>query len=96
MKATKYAEEFFAKVKETTKDVHCEDGGVNTGKLWTLTKQIFPNSRDPPTAMVDPKSGNLLTTEEKIEEAAINVYKERLKNRPIDKNIEHIRAAKEK
>ena len=93
--ATKYSEEFFERIKEETNDVDCEDGGISAGKLWSLKKKIFPKSRDPPTAMVDPKSGNLLTTEEKIEEAALNVYKERLRNRPMNKNIEHIKDAKE-
>ena len=45
--------------------------------------------------MVDPQSGNLLTSQEKIEEAALNVYKDRLRNRPINRNIQHIRDAKE-
>ena len=71
--ATKYLEEFFERIKEETNDVDFEDGGISAGKLWSLKKKIFPKSRDPPTAMVDPKSGNLLTTEEKIEEAALNV-----------------------
>jgi hypothetical protein len=32
--------------------------------------------------MVDPVSGKILTSEEKIEEAAVNVYTKRLENRP--------------
>ena len=72
-----------------------EDGGLNTGGLWNLKKELFPKSREPPTAMIDPVSGNLLTSEEKIEEAAVNVYTERLKNRPIDDDLKHIKDAKE-
>ena len=93
--ATKYAKEFYEKIKKETNGIDCEVGGQNSGKLWNLKKQIFPKSRDPPTAMMDPKSGNILTTQEKIEEAAINLYKDRLRNRPISKNIEHIKVAKE-
>ena len=93
--AVKYAHEFFEKIKKETDGIDCEDGGQNSGQLWNLKKQIFPKSRDPPTAMVDPDSGNLLTNEEKIEEAAIKVYKQRLRNRPINENIEHIKDAKE-
>ena len=93
--ATKYAQEYFDKIKEKTNGMDCEEGGLNPGKLWNLKKHVFPNHRDPPTAMLDPESGNLLTNDEKIEEAAINVYQNRLRNRPMNDNIEHIREAKE-
>ena len=91
----KYAEEFYNKIKDKTTGIDCQEGGLNSGNLWNLKKQIFPKSKDPPTAMVDPQTGNLLTSEEKIEEAAIKVYKERLKNRPINNNMKHIKDAKE-
>ena len=45
--------------------------------------------------MVDPKNKNLLTSEEKIEEAAVNVYKERLQNRPMVHTLKHIKDAKQ-
>ena len=82
-------------IKEKTKGFNCEDGGLNSGRLWELKKHLFPNHRDPPTAMMDPQTGNLLTSQDKIEQAALNVYKDRLRNRPINKNIQHIREAKE-
>ena len=52
-------------------------------------------SRDPPIAMIDPISGNLLTSEEKIQEAAVSAYTKRLENRPMKDNLNHIRDAKE-
>ena len=91
----KYANEYYEKIKERTSGIDCEDGGLNSGNLWNLKKEIFPKSRDPPTAMIDPLSGNLLTSEDKIEEAAINVYTERLKNRPMKDDLKHIKDAKE-
>ena len=45
--------------------------------------------------MKDPVSGNLLTNDEKIREAAVNVYTKRLENRPIRDNLKHIKDAKE-
>ena len=45
--------------------------------------------------MIDPKTGNILTTEEKINEAAVNVFSERLKNAPMKKHLNHIKDAKE-
>ena len=46
--------------------------------------------------MIDPETGNLLTTEEKIEKAALKVYKDRLRSKPIHRSIEQIKEAKEK
>ena len=69
---------------------------MNSGSLWKLKKHLFPQSRDPPTAMQDPKSGNLLTNEENIKEAAMYTYKKRLENKPMKKSLEHIKIAKEK
>ena len=46
--------------------------------------------------MKDPQSGNLLTTDEKIQEAAVNVYTKRLENRPMKDDLKHIKDAKEK
>ena len=93
--ADQYAEEYYEKIKEKTAGIDCEDGGMNSGKLWNLKKEIFPKVRDPPTAMVDPVSGNLFTSEEKIEEAAVNVYTKRLENRPMKDELKHIKDAKE-
>ena len=61
--------------------IECEEGGTHSGKLWQLRKKLFPNSRDPPTAMLD-SEGNLLTCEKKLEEISLDAYKETLKNRP--------------
>ena len=45
--------------------------------------------------MIDPVSGNLLTSEDKLEEAAIKFYTERLKNRQMKDDLKHIKDAKE-
>ena len=93
--AEKYAEEFFEKITEKTGGIDCEVGGINSGTLWNLKKEMFPKSRDPPTAMIDPKSGNLLTSNDKVQEAAIEVYSKSLENRPIKDNLKHIKYSKE-
>ena len=52
--AAKYAEEIYENIKEKTKGIDCEDGGLNTGKLWNLSKahisemQISTNSHGRP------------------------------------------------
>ena len=46
--------------------------------------------------MEDPKTGNILTTNKKINEVAVNVYNDRLENATMKKHLEHIKDAKEK
>ena len=46
--------------------------------------------------MIDSRSGNLLTNDDKIQDAAIYTYAKRLENRPIKDDLEHNREAKEK
>ena len=93
--AEKYAKEYIDKIEEKTGGIDGEDGAIKNEDIWKLKKDLFPRNKDPPTAMFDPESGNLLTNEEKIENAAINVYKERLRNKPIDENLKHIKESKE-
>ena len=93
--AEKYAEEYVKKIHERMGGIDSEDGEIKSGKIWKLKKDLFPRNRDPPTAMIDPESGNLLTEAEKIENAAVKVFKDRLKNKPMDENLKHIKDAKE-
>ena len=94
--AEKYAEDNFKKIKDKTEGIDCEEGGLNSGTLWNLKKELFPKCRDPPTAMKDPSNGILLTDDIKIQKAAIDVYTKRLENRPMKNDLNHIREAKEK
>ena len=89
-------EEMFARWKMLKNKTDDKSKEELDSKLWNLKKEIFPKSRDPPTAMVDPASGNLLTSKDKIEAAALDVYKTRLENRPIKADLINIKIAKEK
>ena len=89
------ADEYFDKVKSASSEIDCEEGGMSSGKLWSLKKNLFPKSRDPPTAMIN-SEGNLETDGEVIKEMAIEAYEERLKNRPIKQGLEDVKSAKEK
>ena len=88
------SEQYFEKIKEATKDINCEDGGVNSGKLWKLKKELCPRTRDPPTAMLDTQ-GNLVTDEDKIAEMALEHYAKVLENRPMKEDLKHIKESKE-
>ena len=72
--ADEYGKEYMEKIADVTKDIDDHDAGMKPGTLWEIKKSLCPKSRDPPTAMIDPQSGNLLTSEEKIEEASLGVY----------------------
>ena len=100
VKETKKIEEeisndYYEKIKDATKDIDCENGGVNSSKLWKLKKHLCPQTRDPPTAMLD-STGNLVTDEDKIAEMALKHYVKVLENRPMKEGLEHIKEAKEK
>ena len=63
---------------------------------YILKKELFPQSRDPPTAMIDPDTGSIVTDDEAIQKIAVETYTKRLQNKPIKKNLENIKIAKEK
>ena len=60
------AEENKKKILEEIAGIERDEGGTHSGELWQLMKKLFPKSRDPPTAMLDP-DGNLVTCENKVE-----------------------------
>ena len=91
----KLAEEYYEKVMNASSEIDCEEGGMSSGKLWSLKKTLFPRCRDPPTAMINTE-GNLVTNEEEIKEMALKAYEERLKNRPIKEGLEDVKTSKER
>ena len=54
---------------------------------YILKKELFPQSRDPPTAMIDPDTGSIVTDDEAIQKIAVETYTKRLQNKPIKKNL---------
>ena len=93
--ADKYAKDYLGKIENAAKDIDSSEGGYNSGKLWKLKKQIFPQARDQPTAMYD-KEGILQTEPSKIVEAAKVAFTERMKNRDIKEGLEEMKTDKEK
>ena len=76
---------YFYKDKKVKDKINTETRGFNSGSIWKYKKKIFPQARDPPTAMLDSK-GVLKTNDVDIKEAAIDAYKDRLRNREEKKN----------
>ena len=92
--AIKCADDNYEKIQSELAGIKCEEGGLNSGKLWKLRKKMFPRSRDPPTAMMD-SDGNLVTSETEIQNIALETYQKRLQNRPMREELSELRAEKE-
>ena len=71
-------------IKEACGFISCEEGGINSAKLWTLKKKLRGIVNEPPTAMLD-QHGNLVTTSRALEDLTIQMYEERLKTLTIKK-----------
>ena len=92
--AEKCAETNYKHIKEELKDIECDEGGFNVGKLWKLKKKLCPYKKDPPTAMLD-SCGNLVTSAEGIKKITLEHFKNVLGNRPIKKGLEDLKKEKE-
>ena len=92
--ASKYSSQYIGKIENETSKIDAETGGFNSGSMWKLKKDMFPQSREPPTAMLDIK-GVLQTEEEEINKAAIEAYRHRLRNRTIKPDLKELQYLKE-
>ena len=92
--ADKFGDNIFEKIKEEIEGMNCDDGAVNSGKLWKLKKKLHKHFPDPPTAMQDSK-GKLLTDKEEILEETVKHYEKVLQNRPIKEGLEEHKSERE-
>ena len=70
-------------IKDATEGLTCEEGGINSGKLWQLKRHLHrKHETNKPTALLDSK-GELVTTKTDIEDLIVKTYEERLKARAI-------------
>ena len=72
-------------IMEETKNVNCEEGGINSNKLWQLKKKLTRKFNESPTAMID-KKGDLITSSKEIKELAIETFSNRLKRNEVKKS----------
>ena len=49
--ADKYADNIFDKIKEEIDGMTCDEGAINSGKLWKLKKKLHKNYQNPPTQL---------------------------------------------
>ena len=73
-------------IKEEIMKMKSAEGKMNPQQLWKLRKRLCPKSRDPPCAMMD-SNGNLLTSDDAIENEAIKEFSKRLKGNEIVENL---------
>ena len=92
--ADKFADNIFEKIKEEIDGMNCEDGAINSGKLWKLKKKLHKNFVDPPTAMKD-SNGNMLTKGHDILDATVKHYQKVLENRTIKEGMEQHKKERE-
>ena len=88
------AEDNLKLIREACGSISCEEGGMNSAKLWKLKKKLRRIITEPPTAMLD-QHGNLVTTSKAIEDLTIEMYKERLKTLRIKSGLEVHQAQRE-
>ena len=77
------AEENYRNVKEELEKVKTNKGVMNSKQIWSM------KSKDPPTAMLDSR-GNLLTTDEAIQNRATEVFADRLEGNKMEEHLEDI------
>ena len=92
--ATKFSSYYSDKIEKEAAKIDTETGGFNSGSMWKLKKEMFPQSRDPPNAMLD-RNGVLQTDEDSIKQASIETYKYRLRNREIKPELKELQKLKE-
>ena len=77
-------------IETASKDLSNQEGEFNINQLWKLKKQLFPNCKDPPAAVLDTE-GNLITDSKQIKKLLITEYKQRLRDRPVRPDLGNIK-----
>ena len=89
------SEENYKIIKEACVGATCEEGGMSAGKLWQLKKKLRGIIAEPPTAMLD-EHGNLVTSNQAIEELTVKMYEDRLKSLKIREELRMHKLKREK
>ena len=89
------ADEACKQIEEDIKGLNSEKGGYNPSHLWKLKSKIMPKSTKVPTAMIDPQSGKLVTSENELKKHTTDYYKNVLRNREIKEDLNDHKYSKE-
>ena len=83
------AENNYKHIKTEMSKVKQIEGKINGKELWKLKKRLCPKSRDPQCAMLD-SNGNILTSDEAIQNRALEVYSKRLEANEMKENLKDL------
>ena len=78
--AEKLSEDLYGIIKTETEKINCEEGGFNSGHLWSLKNKLYKKYREPPTAIMN-KSGDLVTSNCEINKATLEHFTNLLENK---------------
>ena len=79
-------EENIKKLTEELEKLKPNSGGLNPQQMWKLRRRMCPKSRDPPCAMLD-SNGNILVSDNQIQEEALKEYIKRLQPNKIEEHL---------
>ena len=82
-------------IKQETKGINCEIGGVNSNKLWQLKKKLCKKATDPPSAMIN-SEGDLITSNSDIKKEALKTFSTHLERNPINESYKHLETTNKK
>ena len=91
------AKENFKVISETVKELGVENlNGSGRKKLWGVLKRKFPkNSPAVPVGKKDSKE-KIITNHEQLKHLYLKTYMQRMRNRPMKKNLEYMKIMKNK
>ena len=81
-------------INEELGDVDTMVGDFKSINFWRLKKKLFPQSRDPPSAMIN-TDGHITTNSYEIKEAAKHTFEKRLRANPIKEEYVDLMKARE-
>ena len=83
------ADQNYQKIKDELEKINPNGEGINAKQLWKLKRKMCPRSQDAPSAMFDRK-GNLLTSDQALQNRALEVFEERLRGNQIESHLKDL------
>ena len=72
------------------------DGSVNTNGMWKIKKKIFPKHNKALPVSKKSIAGRIVTNPEELKSLYLETYRNRLRHRPIAKDLKKLKNLKEK
>lgn len=82
-------------IEGETKDINCEIGGMNSGKLWQMKRKLCSKGNDPPSVMLN-KDGILVTSNSELKTSALETFSKGFERNPIKTGLEGLEETNKK